>query len=351
MSRASVLPLHGYLPRAYDDHRIVLRVSDPAVGLTAFIAIHRAGRMPSFGATRIWRYSNEQEAFSDALSLSKTMSYKSALAGFPYGGAKGVIVEPQTPYGRTALLRSYVRFVDMLGGRFVTGADVGVGITDVKYMAKYSSAIVGSHVDPVAWTVKGYVRGLRVVCRERFGTESLVGRSIAIQGLGKTGKGVLDAIYGECGRIMVTDVNPKVLADVVKAYPRVKTVAPQTIYMQSVDIFAPCALGGIINETTIDRFRCKAVVGTANGQLTAPDIGERLFHRHILYASDYLVNSGGLIAVVDEYRHSKPDDRRIAKRVSAIGHTLAKIFKESNVRHIPPHRIADQKAEKIFNTL
>lgn len=337
--------------KEFDNHRLVSFVHDPHVSLECYIAIHRGGLIrPAFGATRFWKYSSELEALRDALRLSKVMSYKSALAGFPYGGAKAVIINQKNNSKKKGqLLRTYARHVSYLSGHFITGADVGINEDDLEAMASQSKYIVGLKADPVKFTNIGVFYSVQECLKEVFGDSSLRGRSFAIQGLGKTGMGILRLIYNDAKKIYVSDINSKQLKTAKDRFPRIEVVKPLEIYKQYVDVFAPCALSNEINSKNVDSFRCKIIVGSANSQLETAEIGELLFKRGILYAPDYVVNAGGLISVVDEYEKKRYNEKRIMLKVEKIKSTLRSIISKSKRLHKATNLIADRMAEKIFN--
>lgn len=338
------------LAKYFDKHSLVSFVTDPKTGLQGFVAIHRgSATVPAFGATRITSYKNITDALTDALRLSRFMSYKAALAGLPYGGAKGVIIEPKKISHRTPLFKSYAEKINLFDGNFITGADVGVTQADVKIMKKLSPSFVGVSVDPVYYTALGILASARVAVKQAFGSSSFKDRSFAIQGVGKIGGAFLDLIYPEAKKIIVTDTDSKQLSKIKKQYPKIVVVAPQDIYKQEVDVFSPCALGHSLNTKTITKLKAKVIVGGANDQLETPSVGELLHKLGILYAPDYVVNAGGLISVVDEYEHKSVNEKRLTERVNNIGKTVKKILDISQKTGEATNLVADKLAEKIFN--
>lgn len=334
----------------FDHHRLVSFVSEPSVGLQGFIAVHRrVDNRPSFGATRLSFYNNTIEALQDALRLSKLMSYKAALAGLKYGGAKGVIIAPQHYYKKPALLKKYCDFINHLGGLFVTGADVGLNSTEVKFMKQHSRFIVGVKTDPVKYTALGIIKALEVCLDEIFGNHNFTERTFAIQGLGKIGEAVVKLLYKKAKKIFVADINPKQTRLVQKRFPKIFPVHSSEIYQQRVDVFMPCALGNVINMKTAAKIHAAIVLGGANNQLASSSSGEWLYKHGILYAPDYVVNSGGLMAVVDEYEHQNADDARIKKSLNHIAIQLRTILQNSKKTHKAPNLIADKMAANIFN--
>jgi leucine dehydrogenase len=336
--------------REYDNHRMISFVSDPKTGLQAIVAIHRGSTaVPAFGATRLAHYDNIHEAIAEAMRLSKLMSYKAALAGLKYGGAKGVILAPRNTANMGDIFKAYADKVNFFDGHFITGADVGVSQADVKLMQKHSKSFVGVTVDPVKYTALGLLAGVRVALKEVFDTPGLSGRKFAIQGVGKIGSAFLDLIYKEAGTIYIADVDFVQLKKIKRQFPKVQVVTPTEIYKQEVDVFAPCALSNALTPKTIAKLKAKIVAGGANNQLESASVGELLHKLGILYAPDYVINAGGLISVVDEYEHKSINRERLEKRVQNIGKTLHKIFAMSKKTGKATNLVADALAEKIFN--
>ena len=337
----------------FDGHKIVSSLYDEKTGLQGFIAIHRGGfQHPAFGATRLWQYSASEDALKDALRLSRMMSYKSALAGLPYGGGKAVIMEPQgSTWHRAALLRAYAQRVNYLQGHFITGTDVGLSASDVKMMSRVSPFMIGTKSDPTIFTALGISHGLQACLKEVFGTKDFHGRSFAIQGVGKIGTALLDLVYSHAERIFISDINANSLAVAKRRFPRAHVVKPQDIHRQKVDVFSPCAMSGTINPKSIHELHCAIVAGGANNQLASEEAGDALWKKGILYAPDYVLNAGGLICVTDEYEHKGHARERVMQKVSRIGRTLTTILAKSKTRHVPPHRIANEMAEKIMHKM
>ena len=340
----------------FDNHEKVLPFADKHTGLKGFIAIHRQNKnLPSFGATRFWHYTSPLYALSDALRLSKMMSYKAALAGISYGGAKGVIINP-TPNNnlngsqkKANILKAYADQVNYLGGRFITGTDVGISQTDLTIMAARSPYMVGLRTDPTKFTALGLFGAMKVCFEKVFGKDSVENRSFAIQGTGKIGEAITELLYQDGAKIFVTDLKGKKLKELKRRFPRINIVAPSDIHRQKVDCFCPCALSGALNKKTVPQLKCKIVAGGANNQLENNSIGKLLFVKGILYAPDYLVNAGGLISVVDEYQNKIPNEKRITEKVEIISKNLRTILEIGNHQNRPPVEIANDMAEKVFN--
>jgi len=335
--------------RDFDNHKLIVVLKDKSCDLDGFITIHRGGeKYPSFGATRVWFYESEQEALIDSLRLSRTMSYKSALAGLNYGGAKATIIR-RKKFIRSDIFRCYSHRINCLGGKFVTGADVGVNGRDLKIMAQECKYIVGLKSDPVRFTALGVIVGIKASLKEIYGKDDISGRNFAIQGVGKTGIGILKLIYQKAGKIYISDANKNKLKIVKDRFPKVKIVELDEIYKQNVDVLSPCALSNSINGKIYKYLKCKIIAGSANNQLENETIGGNLYHNGILYAPDYVINSGGLIAVVDEYENSVFEKERLNKKIIKIKNKLETIFQKSKRSGKPTNLVANQMAEAIFN--
>jgi leucine dehydrogenase len=330
----------------YDNHIVVSTIFGRATELKAFIALHRKGKKhASFGATRMWSYASDVDALRDALRLAKLMSYKSAMAGLPYGGAKGIVFPPTHPNKRNLILKEYARHVNYLNGRFITGADAGVSQQDVKMMKKVSPFMVGVKSDPVEFTMLGVYYGIQICLQEVFGSDDLSNRTFAIQGLGKTGLELLKLIYPDAKKIYVTDINEKSISNARHLFPKIEVVSPTAIVSKRVDVFSPCALSHILNTETVPHIQASIVAGSANNQLASPEVGEMLYHHGVLYAPDYVINAGGLMTVVDEFEHKNHNRPRVEQKVASIQTTLKTILAKSKHMKKAPNIIADGMAE------
>lgn len=333
----------------FDNHKLVIYFADNTQNFQGYIAIHRGGIInPAFGATRLWDYDNSADALNDVLKLSHIMTYKSAMAGLKYGGAKAVIIKPKAKnLDRKKLLISYSNKVNCLKGSFITGADVGINDNDMKILLNSSPYIVGESSDPVFFTALGVFYGIQVSLKEVFGTESLENRTFAIQGLGKTGASLLKRIYNEAKEIYVSDIDSRRVKAFQKEFPKIKPVGPLEIKKQSIDVFSPCALSNEINNSSLEQFKCSIIAGSANSQLEDDQIGQKLHKLGILYAPDYIINAGGLIAVVDEFENKGHDETRVLKKVAYIKTTLRKVFSSSKTQKKPSNLVADTMAKQI----
>ncbi|TSC78761.1 MAG: Leucine dehydrogenase [Parcubacteria group bacterium Gr01-1014_33] len=335
----------------FDNHRLISFLHDAKTGLQGFVAIHRGDlHHPSFGATRLWRYPNEMEALKDALRLSRGMSYKLAMAGLSYGGAKGVIMmHPGATKKRNELLKSYAERVNYFGGHFITGTDVGLNQDDLSVMRRASPYMVGIKSDATRFTGVGIFYGIKTCMKEIYGDDDLSKRSFAIQGVGKVGSALLKLLYFHAQKIFVADIDRRKIAEIKRMFPRVEVVKPSEIHYQKVDVFSPCALSRSVNARSIRELQCRIVAGGANNQLDSSETGENLHKRNILYAPDYVINAGGLITVVDEYEHKNVNVRRVMRRVLSIKRNLKNIFKISKKCGRAPHLVADEIAERSTN--
>lgn len=335
----------------FEGHKLVSFIHDAPTGMSGFIAIHRANAtMPSFGATRFWRYPSEQAALRDALGLAKTMSYKLAMAGLPYGGAKAVLMaSPSALKNRAALLKTYARRVNLLGGRFITGNDVGLNEEDLHIMRRNSPYMVGTKGDVLKFTALGIFYGMSVCLKEVYGSEDTHDRTFAIQGVGNVGTGLLKLLYGVSKKIIVADIDYGKIRAAKRMFPKIEVVKASQIHIQEADVFSPCALSRSITRKKAVELRCKIVAGGANSQLEDKSVGDILHRRGILYAPDYLVNAGGLITVVDEYENKDYNARRVLRRVMTIRKNMQAVINKSKRESRPTHRVADEIAEKNFN--
>lgn len=337
--------------KEFDNHRCVLFFEDKKNKLMAFIAIHRGGlKYPSFGATRLWNYNNPLDGLRDALRLSALMSYKSAMAGLPYGGAKAVIIGGKNIGSQTKrrILMAYAERLNYLKGGFITGTDMGLQPSDLLYMKEKTPFLVGFTIDPTVYTVLGIMSGLEVSLKEIFGEKDIDGKTFAIEGMGKIGMGLLEKVYPKAGKIYISDVNKEKAELAHKRFPKIEIVSTEELPKLKVDVYSPCGSSGSLNSTTASLLRCKIIIGGANNQLENSKIAEKIHRAGILYAPDYVVNAGGLISVTHEFENKHIDTSSLERRVKKIGNTLQKIFTESKKVNQSPHIVANRMAEKII---
>ncbi len=333
-------------------HEQVTFWSDKESGLKAIIAIHNTVLGPALGGTRIWAYKTEEEALLDVLRLSEGMTYKASVAGLDLGGGKAVIIGDPAKIKSEALFRSYGRFVNSLGGRYITAEDVGTTVADMTWVHKETPYVTGlarsehGSGDPSPLTAFGVYRGIKAACKTQLGTDDLKGVAIAIQGLGKVGHHLAERLAEDGAKIIATDINPQAAASLVEKH-NIIMVKPDEIYDVTCDVFAPCALGGVINDNTIDRLRCKIVAGAANNQLAKAHHGDELYARKILYAPDYVINAGGLISVATELGAYDVDEawRKTAAIYDSILRIIALAKDEGVATYKAAHRLAKARIE------
>ena len=339
---------------AAEGHEQLVMVADQGAGLRAIIAIHDTTLGPACGGTRIWPYESEEDAVRDALRLSQAMTYKAAAADLPLGGGKAVIIADSHTGKTEALLRAYGRFVDSLGGRYLTTTDVGSTGRDLEYVKQETDYVMGLPTsaggsgDTSVMTGLGIYMGMKACAREAWDSDSLNGKTVAMQGFGKVAFHLAHHLLKENARLVVTDVYSGALDKAREM--GLEVVAPEAIYDVDCDVFSPCALGGVLNANTIPRLKCRVIAGGANNQLMTEADGEELGRRGILYAPDYIVNSGGIINVEAEFGrpYSAERAREKTERVYEITQRVIAIAKEEE---IPTYRAADRLAEDRLSSV
>ena len=319
---------------------------DKATGLRAIIAIHDTTLGPALGGCRMYPYMSEKEAIVDVLRLARGMTYKAAASGLNLGGGKSVIIgNPE--HKSEGLLRSFGRYIETLGGRYIVAEDVGTSTEDMEHIRIETSHVVGVDVthggsgDPAPFTAQGVLHGMRACVEEVFGSPSLEGRTVAVQGLGNVGYGLCGLLHDEGANLMVTDLREQTVEGVVQEFGA-KPVEPDEILFLPCDILAPCALGAVVNDTSLSDFRCSIIAGSANNILLEAHHGEALAERGILYAPDYVINAGGLINVADELEDY--DKTRATKRVAHIYDSVKSIIAISKRDKVPTNVAADTLA-------
>lgn len=330
-------------------HEQVVFFQNKEVGLKAIIAIHNTTLGPALGGTRMWNYSCEEEALHDVLRLSKGMTYKAAAAGLNLGGGKAVIIgDPKKDKSQT-LFKIYGRFLNSLGGRYITAEDVNTDVNDMEYVYSETDYVVGierSHGgsgDPSPFTALGTFQGIKACLAKVFGSEDLKGKKVAVQGAGAVGSKLIKMLVNEGAVVFVGDIDKEKL-ERVKAESKVEIVTPEEVVTMECDIFSPCALGAVINNDTVEKLKCKIVAGAANNQLDKDENGEVLLKRGILYAPDYVINAGGLINVsleLEGYNRERAD-----RMTRGIYYNLSRIFKISAEKKLPTQKAADYLVER-----
>jgi leucine dehydrogenase len=321
---------------------------DPASGLKAIVAIHSTALGPALGGTRFYPYASEEEALTDVLRLARGMSYKAAAAGLDLGGGKSVIIGDPKRIKSEALLRAHGRFVESLGGRYITAEDVGTYTSDMDVVARETRFVTGlseAHGgagDPSIMTAFGVFTGMQAVAEELWKEHSLEGRHVVVQGVGKVGHELCRLLSQAGVRLTVADVDIDHVAAAVKEFSA-ETVEPEKVHATECDVLAPCALGAVVNDDTLPELKCAAIAGSANNVLARPEHGFALQKMGVLYAPDYVINSGGLINVADELRGYSYE--RARARAEGIYGALRSIFHRATEEGIPTSEAADRVAE------
>jgi valine dehydrogenase (NAD+) len=333
------------------DHEEVVFCNDPASGLRAIIAIHSTALGPSLGGTRFHPYGSEDEALADVLNLARGMTYKNAMAGLDHGGGKAVIWGDPATDKTEPLLRAYGRFVQSLGGRYVTACDVGTYVRDMDVVARECRFVTGRSVedggagDSSVLTSWGVFQGMRASARHRWGEPTLRGRRVGVAGVGKVGRHLVRHLVEDGAEVLITDVVPAAITAMRAAQPTVGVVADaDELVRTDLDVYAPCALGGALSDEVVNALTATIVCGAANNQLAHPGVEKVLQDRGILYAPDYVVNSGGVIQVADEL-HGFSIERATAK-ATRIFDTTRQIFSVADDEGVPPAVAADRIAER-----
>ncbi len=319
---------------------------DKETGLKGITCIHDTTLGPSLGGTRIWNYENENDAILDALRLARGMTYKNAAAGLNLGGGKTVIIGDANSCKSEAFFRAFGRYVQSLNGRYITAEDVNTTTKDMSFIKMETDYVVGlegKSGDPSPITALGAFHGIRASLKYKFGSDEIKGRNFAIQGVGKTGRYLMDYLYGAgAENIYYTDINPKAIETVKNAYPKAILVGADEIYSLKVDVFAPCALGGILNSKTIPLIEAPIIAGIANNVLEDEvKHSKEIKKKGILYAPDFVINAGGVINVYHELKGYIKED--VMSDVKKIYDRLLEIFKIAETQDVPT-----QKAANIF---
>lgn len=327
-------------------HEQVVVCHDKSCGYRGIIAIHDTTLGPALGGTRFWNYATDAEAIIDVLRLSRGMTYKNAVAGLNLGGGKAVIIGDGKTSRREMLFRAHGRFVESLGGRYITAEDVMTNPTDMEFVhmeTNHVAGLPGRSGDPSPVTAHGVFRGIQASAKERWGSDDLTGKRVALQGLGHVGYNLARELH-EAGAILtVTDIDADRIQNAVKEFGAT-AVAPDEIYGVDADIFAPCALGGVINDKTLPQLKVEVVSGAANNQLLDTRHGDELAGRGILYAPDYVANAGGVINVYGELHGW--DSQRALRKSDEIYDTMLGVFEIAREENVPTYVAADRLAER-----
>jgi leucine dehydrogenase len=332
----------------FDDHEQVMFASDAETGLRAIIAIHNTNRGPALGGCRMWDYADEDAAIADVLRLSRGMTYKNALADLPWGGGKSVIIGDATQVKTPDMMQAMGVAVDRLAGRYIVAEDVGTNPDDMVEVNRHTDhvrGVKGIGFDPSPATAYGCFAGIKASVQERLGRVSLEGTRVAIQGLGHVGYDLAQQLREAGADLVVTDINQAALAK-AKHELGAKVVALDDIYAQDVDVFAPCALGAVIDDDTLPQLKARIVAGSANNQLAEARHGQALADAGILYAPDYVINAGGVIHI---YHEGADYDKQVAfAHVGKIAETLEEIYARARKTGHTTGQAADGIAEERF---
>ncbi|MDE3116426.1 MAG: Glu/Leu/Phe/Val dehydrogenase [Pseudomonadota bacterium] len=333
----------------FDHHEAVAHFDDKASGLKAIIAIHSTALGPACGGTRMYPYASSDAALTDVLRLSRGMSYKSAMANLPLGGGKAVIIGHPDHDKTDARLLAYAEAVNALGGRYITAMDVGIGPKDLPVIARGTKHAAGYDQpgkpggDSGPMTTLGVFLGLKAAVKHRLGTDTVKGLTVAVQGLGKVGTGLVRMLSEEGAKLIVADVNAETVKRAEERYGA-RSMSPEAIVTADCDVLSPNALGAILNSDTIPGLKAKVVAGAANNQLARDEHGAMLKEHGVLYAPDYVINAGGIICVAGQIFNW--NNQEIERRTRAIAETLAAIFRRADSEGRTTNAIADRMAEE-----
>jgi len=341
------MKIFEYLEK-YNYEQLVI-CQDQTSGLKAIICIHDTTLGPALGGTRMWNYDCEEDAILDALRLARGMTYKNAAAGLNLGGGKTVIMGDSRTQKSEELFRAFGRYVQSLNGRYITAEDVGTTVRDMDWVHLETEFVTGvssssgASGDPSPMTARGVWRGMKAAAKEAYGSDSLNGKTIAIQGLGHVGYYLAKHLHEEGAKLIVTDIQDDVIKRVVDEMGAT-AVGSEEIFGVEADIFAPCAMGAVINDETIPKFKFKIIAGSANNILKEERHGDKLHELGIIYAPDYVINAGGVINVADELEGYNYE--RALKKVEMVYDNVAKVIEIAKRDKIPTYKAADRMAEE-----
>ncbi len=333
-----------------NDHEQVVFCNDNATGLKAIIAIHNTTLGSALGGTRMWAYNNEAEALRDVLRLSRGMTYKAAISGLNLGGGKAVIIGDSSKHKTEALMRRFGKFVNSLGGKYITAEDVGIGTRDMEYVKMETDHVtglpesMGGGGDPSPVTAFGVYMGMKACAKQVYGSDSLSGKKVVVQGIGHVGENLVKHLSEEGARVTIFDISKDRMASVAAKY-QAQVFNGDDLYSLDMDIYAPCALGATVNSETISKLKCSIIAGAANNQLEDENVhGHEVMQKGIVYAPDFLINAGGLINVYSELHGY---NRAMAMgQAEKIYYTTLDILKKSAEANIPTINAAKEIAEK-----
>ena len=331
-------------------HEQVAFCQDEETGLKAIIGVHSTVLGPSLGGTRMWTYTDENEAVRDVLRLSRGMTYKNSLAGLNLGGGKAVIIGDSRTDKTPEMMRKFGEFVNRLSGTYITAEDVGMSPQDMEYIKESTDYVAGlpeekgGSGDPSPVTAYGVYMGMKACAKERWGSDKLEGKKILVQGVGHVGQFLIDYLAKENATVLINDIFEDKIAEVTRKYSRVEVVSTEKVYETVVDVYSPCALGATINDDTIEKLTCSIIAGAANNQLADENThGKAVMDKGILYAPDFLINAGGVINCYSEVK--KLDRSWSMSKTEQIYNTTLDIIKLSQEKGIPTYQAANQLAE------
>ena len=333
----------------YGDHEQIILCNNKDVGLKAIIAIHNTLLGPALGGTRMWNYKSEDEAMIDVLRLSKGMTYKASAAGLNLGGGKAVIIGDSKTQKSEGLFRAFGRFVNSLNGRYITAEDVGTTVRDMEYIFNETPWVTGipkafgGSGDPSPYTAHGVFMGIQASIKEKFSVTSTKNMRIAVQGLGNVGSNLVEYLAKEGALLTVADIDSEKVKRICETYGA-KAASPEDIVSAECDVFAPCAMGAIVNDQSISKIKAKVICGGANNQLAEGRHGQALRELGILYAPDYVANAGGLMNVFVELEGYSPD--RAFDKTRMVYDNLLQVFAISKAQNIATNMAADTLAEE-----
>ena len=338
---------------SWDDHELVHFVCDRETGLKAIIAVHNSTLGPGCGGCRMWPYASSADALEDVLRLSRAMSYKNALAGLPLGGAKAVIVADSRRDKTPRLMGAFGRSVDALGGQYIAAEDVGVTVDDMKWVARETrfvsgvSADHGGGGDPSPHTARGVLKGIKAAVGAAYGNEDLRGLRVMVQGVGHVGHHLCRELHKAGAKLLVADIHPGNVERAVSEFGAIE-VSTDAVFQQEVDVYAPCALGAVINDQTLPVLKARVVAGAANNQLQGPEHGELLRDRGIVLAPDYVINAGGIIKIFAEM--AGQDMQWVDAKINAIYDTTRAILLDAAKTGRAANAVADEMAKRLLDS-
>jgi leucine dehydrogenase len=339
-------------------HEQVVFCQDPKTGLNAIIAIHNTTLGPSLGGTRLWNYNNHEEALTDALRLSRGMTYKSAISGLNLGGGKAVLIGDASKLKCEAYWRRYGKFVNSLNGKYITAEDVNTSSDDMEYIGMETEFVtgkpeyMGGSGDPSPLTAYGVYMGMKAAAKKAWGSDSLSGKKILVQGAGHVGQYLMGHLVEEGAKLYICDINDAKLKEATHKFPGVEVIDNKDIFNREIDIYAPCALGATINTESINKMKCPVIAGAANNQLADENVhGPMLVEKGIIYVPDFLINAGGIINIsieIDGYNYD-----RAMNTVGKIYNRTLDIFeiaeKEKIHTQLAAMRMAEKRMQDIAN--